>query len=399
MFGAGGDRDKEQAAAHGRGGRALADLSFLTSDNPRSEDPLAIINEIEKGLVEARPRNTGSSPTGARPSPRPWPRPGRAISSSSPARATSAPRRQGSRRSLSTTARSSRRNPHGHGDAPDMADLPLDELAARMNGRILQGEPARVFGRFGIDSRRRRPATSFLPSGRSATATISSPRPRPRGGRGRHLPRRSRPGRIRADPGGDTVRALQDLARSVARRTTDQSRGHHGQRGQDHDQGIHGLPPGPPVRVLKSEGNFNNNLGLALSVLGSNPAMRSPSWKWDMRVRGDPRPHPRRPAGRRGHHQRQSRPPRVSSRPRGRRPGQEGDPGGRAAGPASPSSTPTTRWVMKIGRDWPGRRLTFGLGRDADVRAASVRALGLDGMAFELSLPGRKGRSPRGVHL
>jgi UDP-N-acetylmuramoyl-L-alanyl-D-glutamate--2,6-diaminopimelate ligase len=33
---------------------ALADLTFLTSDNPRSEDPLAIIADIEKGLVEGQ---------------------------------------------------------------------------------------------------------------------------------------------------------------------------------------------------------------------------------------------------------------------------------------------------------------------------------------------------------
>jgi UDP-N-acetylmuramoyl-L-alanyl-D-glutamate--2,6-diaminopimelate ligase len=34
----------------------LADLVILTSDNPRSEDPAAILQEIEKGLVKAGAR-------------------------------------------------------------------------------------------------------------------------------------------------------------------------------------------------------------------------------------------------------------------------------------------------------------------------------------------------------
>jgi len=49
VFGAGGDRDKSKRPRMGEVAAALSDLSFITSDNPRSEDPLAIIAEIEKG--------------------------------------------------------------------------------------------------------------------------------------------------------------------------------------------------------------------------------------------------------------------------------------------------------------------------------------------------------------
>jgi UDP-N-acetylmuramoyl-L-alanyl-D-glutamate--2,6-diaminopimelate ligase len=48
-MGCGGDRDRGKRPLMGRAATANADLSVITSDNPRSEDPLAIIAEIEPG--------------------------------------------------------------------------------------------------------------------------------------------------------------------------------------------------------------------------------------------------------------------------------------------------------------------------------------------------------------
>lgn len=49
VFGAGGDRDREKRPLMGQVARARADVVVVTSDNPRSEDPLAIIGEIVEG--------------------------------------------------------------------------------------------------------------------------------------------------------------------------------------------------------------------------------------------------------------------------------------------------------------------------------------------------------------
>jgi UDP-N-acetylmuramoyl-L-alanyl-D-glutamate--2,6-diaminopimelate ligase len=52
VLGCGGDRDRTKRPLMGRAATSLADLSVITSDNPRSEDPLAIIGEIEPGAKE-----------------------------------------------------------------------------------------------------------------------------------------------------------------------------------------------------------------------------------------------------------------------------------------------------------------------------------------------------------
>ena len=52
VFGCGGDRDRTKRVPMGRVAGENSDIVFITSDNPRTEDPLKIIKEIEVGVAE-----------------------------------------------------------------------------------------------------------------------------------------------------------------------------------------------------------------------------------------------------------------------------------------------------------------------------------------------------------
>lgn len=50
IFGCGGDRDRKKRPIMGEISAKLSDYTIITSDNPRSEEPNSIIDEIEIGI-------------------------------------------------------------------------------------------------------------------------------------------------------------------------------------------------------------------------------------------------------------------------------------------------------------------------------------------------------------
>ena len=54
VFGCGGNRDRAKRPVMGGVAERLSDLTFVTSDNPRDEDPLEIIDQVLGGIARGR---------------------------------------------------------------------------------------------------------------------------------------------------------------------------------------------------------------------------------------------------------------------------------------------------------------------------------------------------------
>ena len=65
LFGCGGDRDRSKRPKMGQAAGAGSDFVVATSDNPRSEEPIAILAEVEPGLKSSGAKYTIEADRGA----------------------------------------------------------------------------------------------------------------------------------------------------------------------------------------------------------------------------------------------------------------------------------------------------------------------------------------------
>ena len=275
-----------------------------------------------------------------------------------------------------------------------MAVLRLDEIARIAGGTILRGSPALSFGSYGIDSRLSVPGSLFfaVPGSRDGHDFVAAA-----AGNGAAGAIVTRPVAV-ADPAfglvqvRDTVAALQALAREVLVRRPVRVVGITGSVGKTTTKEFTAALLAPRFRVLKSEGNYNNYLGLALTLLRLEPGDSAAVLEMGMSAPGEIRALTR------------IAPPDVAvitnvspvhlqffsgleEIARAKKEILDGAKPGAAA--VLNGDDPL---VMDIAADFPGRKLTFGREPSCDVRAEALVPRGYAGFEFVLHYGPESGR-------
>lgn len=155
-----------------------------------------------------------------------------------------------------------------------MTELRLDQTCRMMGGTILQGAPSQSFQRFNIDSRLTEPGELFfaLVSDRDGHEFI--PDAAARGASGAVISLEIKPpnSRFALVSVKNTLTALQELARKVLAEQDARVIGITGSAGKTTTKEFTAALLSKHYRVLKSKGNFNNHIGLPLSLLELHPS-------------------------------------------------------------------------------------------------------------------------------
>lgn len=169
-----------------------------------------------------------------------------------------------------------------------MAALSLDRIAAA-TGAGLAGDGSAVASGFAIDSRLVRPGDLFFAVSAERDGHDFAADAAARGAIGAVVSREvpGLPAGFALLRVGDAVRALQDLARSVLAERRVKVVAVTGSVGKTTTKEFVAAVLARRFRVLKSEGNFNNHLGLALSILGLEESHAAAVLEMGMRAAGE----------------------------------------------------------------------------------------------------------------
>lgn len=273
-----------------------------------------------------------------------------------------------------------------------MVELRFDEIAARISGHILQGDPAHLFHKFNIDSRLSEPGELFFALVAKRNGHDFIPDATSKGAQGavisQDIPLRVRDfALVRV---ADTVAALQTLAKAVLHDHPLKIVGIAGSIGKTTTKEFTASLLSRQFNVHKSEGNFNNYLGLSLSLLKITPGQQISVLEMGTSAPGEIQGLTR------------IAPPDVSvitninpvhleffrtleGIARAKKEILEGTKKGGTA-----VLNGDDAMVRKIARDWKGEAFFFGLSSRCEVRASAIRKMGMEGLEFELDLAGRK---------
>ena len=267
-----------------------------------------------------------------------------------------------------------------------MVELRLSEIAEKIDGKILQGSAAHTFHTFNIDSRLTEPGELFfaLIAERNGHEFVHSAVRK--GASGAVISQKiAAPNRDTAFiQVRDTLEALQKLARKVLSEIPVKVIGITGSIGKTTTKEFTFGLLSRKYKVLKSEGNFNNHLGVPLSLLKLTDKHEVAVLEMAMSAPGEIRALTH------------IAPPDIAvltnikpvhlqffkSLNEIALAKKEILEGTKKDGTAVLNRDDSL--ILKIAKDWKGKKLYFGLSEGCDIRAHNIQKMGWDGMSFDL---------------
>lgn len=266
-----------------------------------------------------------------------------------------------------------------------------------MDGTILQGPLSMTFNKFNMDSRQTEPGELFFALVADRNGHDFIPHAIKKGAGGAVISQKiSLPQKpIALIKVVDTLEALQKLAKKVLREHNIKVIGITGSIGKTATKEFSSSLLSPSFHVLKSIGNFNNQLGLPLSLLRLNKTHEVAVLEMAMSAPGEIRALTRiappdvavitniSPV----HLQFFKSLEEIGSAKKEILEGMKSD-GTAVLNGDDPQ-------IRKIAKDWKGRKILFGLASESDIWARNIQKLGFKGMQFELIY----GQRRRKIHI